>query len=48
MKNKYFIRSRISEKKFCQIFELFSADVTATQTVFLSGVSRPAINKILK
>ena len=48
MKNKYFIRSRISEKKFREIIKLFSADLTATQIAFLSGVSRPTINKILK
>ena len=48
MKNKYFIRSRISEKKFREIIKFFSADLTATQIAFLSGLSRPTINKILK
>lgn len=43
-KNKYFIRSRISERKFREIIKLFSADLTAQQitwvrttwTIFLS------------
>ena len=47
MKNKYFIRSRISEAKFREIIKLFSVDLTATQMAFLSRVSRPTINKIL-
>jgi len=48
MKNKYFIRSHISEKKFREIIKLFSADLTATQIAFLSGISRPTTNKTLK
>ena len=48
VKNKYFVRSRISEKKFRQIVKLFSADLTAEQIAFLSQISRPTINKILK
>ena len=47
-KNKYFIRSRISEKKFREIVRLFSADLTAEQISLLSGVSRNSVNKILK
>ena len=47
-KNKYFIRSRISEKKFREIIKLFSADLTAEQISLLSGVSRNSVNKILK
>ena len=47
-KNKYFIRSRISERKFREIIKLFSADLTAEQISLLSGVSRNSINKILK
>ena len=47
-KNKYFIRSRLSEKKFREIIKLFSADLTAEQISLLSGVSRNSVNKILK
>ena len=47
-KNRYFIRSRISERKFREIIKLFSADLTAEQISLLSGVSRNSINKILK
>ncbi len=47
-KNKYFTRSRLSEKKFREIIKLFSADLTAQQISLLSGVSRNSINKILK
>ena len=47
-KNKYFVRSRISEKKFREIIKLFSADLTAEQISLLSGVSRNCVNRILK
>ena len=48
MKNRYFIRSYISEKKFRHIIKLFCADLAATQIASLSGVSRPCINRLLK
>ena len=48
MKNRYFIRSRIAEKKFREIIKLFSADLTAQQIAFLSKINRKTINKILK
>ena len=48
MKNKYFIRSKISEAKFRQIIKLFSIDLTAVQIAFLSKTNRKTINKILK
>ena len=48
VKNKYFLRSRISEPKFREIVRLFSADLTAQQIAFFSGISRNSINKILK
>ena len=48
MKNKYFIRSRISEKKFREIIKYFSVDLTATQIAVLSKTNRKTINKILK
>ena len=46
MKNKYYNRSRISEKKFREIIRCFSRDFTAEITSDLSGVSRNTINKI--
>jgi transposase len=48
MKNKYFGRSRISERKFRQIVRLFSVDLDASQTALLTGLSRNAINRYLK
>ena len=48
MKNKYFIRSRISEAKFREIIKLFSVDLTATQIAALSKTNRKTINNILK
>ena len=48
IKNKYFIRSRISEAKFREIIKLFSADLTASQIAFLTKTNRNTINKILK
>ncbi len=47
-KNKYFIRSRLSEKKFREIIKLFSADLTASQIAFLTQANRNTINKFLK
>ena len=46
-KNKYVIRSRISEAKFRQIILLFSEDLSATQIYHLTGLSRQTINKYL-
>ena len=48
IKNKYFIRSRLSEKRFREIIKLFSADLTASQIAFLTQTNRNTINKILK
>ena len=47
-KNKYFVRSRISEKKFREIIKLFSTDLTASQIACLTQTNRNTINKILK
>ena len=47
MKNRYYIRSRISEKKFREIVKLFIADLTAQQIAFLSKTNRKTVNKIL-
>jgi len=46
MKNKYFIRSRISEKKFREILRLFCLDIEAKKVSKLTGISRVTINKI--
>lgn len=48
MKNKYIYRSRISEKKFREILDYFCLDIEATKISKLSGISRNAINRILK
>lgn len=46
MKNKYIIRSRISEKKFREILRLFSLDIEAKKVAEITRISRPTINKI--
>ena len=48
MKNRYFFRSRISERQFRQIVRLFSADLDASQIACLTGLSRNSINRYLK
>jgi len=48
MKNRYIIRSRISERKFREILKYFSLDLEATKIAELSGISRPSINKYLR
>ena len=48
MKNKYIVRSRISEKKFRKILKYFAEDIEATKIANLTGISRISINKILK
>lgn len=48
MKNKYIIRSRISQKKFREILKYFAEDIEATKIANLTGISRISINKILK
>jgi transposase-like protein len=47
VKNKYVIRSRISEAKFRQIILLFSEDLSATQISHLTKLSKQTINKYL-
>ena len=47
MKNRYFIRSRISEGKFRQIIRYFAADLTAQQICDLTNLNRKTINNIL-
>lgn len=48
MKNKYMIRSRISEAKFREILKLFCLDIEAVKISKLSNISRQSINKICK
>src|SRR3972149_8496377 len=46
MKNKYFNRTHISEKKFRQILKLFCKDYTAFAVSDSTGISRITINKL--
>ena len=46
-KNKYYNRSRISEKKFREIIKYFSVDLSATQIAQLANLNLNTINKIL-
>ena len=48
MKNKYIIRSRISEAKFRSILLYFCLDIEASKISKLSKISRQSINKIIK
>ena len=47
VKNKYVIRSRISEAKFREIIKYFCLDLNAVQIQELTGLSRQTINKYL-
>lgn len=46
MKNKYIIRSRMSEKKFREILRLFCIDIEASKVAQITDISRPTINRI--
>ena len=46
MKNRYIIRSRISEKKFREILRLFCLDIEAIKVSKITLISRPTINKL--
>ena len=48
MKNKYIVRSRISEKKFREILYYFCLDLEASKIAQICNISRNSINKILK
>ncbi len=48
MKNRYCIRSRISEKKFRQLLRLFALDLEATKIAELAGMSRVTVNLYLR
>lgn len=44
--NKYYRRSRISERRFRRLIRCFCEDLTATQTAQLTGLSRRTINTV--
>ena len=46
MKNKYIIRSRISEAKFREVLKLFILDIDASKTAKISGLNRNTVNRI--
>ena len=48
MKNRYFIGSHISERKFREIIRYFSTDLTAIQIAHLARINRNTVNNILK
>ena len=45
MKNKYVLRSKISEAKFRQLVRCFALDLDAGQTAALTGLNRNTINR---
>jgi|TARA_Y100000310_G_C20687593_1_gene820084 transposase-like protein len=47
VRNRYAIRSKISEKKFRQLVRLFSLDLDAVQISELTGLNRNTINRYL-
>ena len=48
MKNRYAIRSRISEAQFRQIVRLFALDLDATQITALTALNRNTVNRYLQ
>ena len=46
MRNKYIKRSRISEKKFREILQLFCLDIETKKVSILTGISRVTISKL--
>lgn len=46
MKNRYFFKSHISERKFREILRYFSLDFDASQTSFLTHLTRKTINRL--
>ncbi|HLI63847.1 MAG TPA: IS1595 family transposase [Terriglobales bacterium] len=45
-KNKYYIRSHISEKRFRRLMPSFALDLTASETAAMTGVSVRSVNNI--
>ena len=48
MKNKYVLRSKISEAKFRQLIRLFCVDLNATQIAQVTGLNRNTVNRLLQ
>ena len=48
IKNKYIIRSKISETKTREFLKLFCLDIEAVKIAKLNNISRQSINKIIK
>ena len=48
MKNKYIIRSRISEKKFREILKYFAEDIEASKISNLTKISKVTLCKIFR
>lgn len=48
MKNRYAIRSRISEAQFRQVVRLFALDLDATQITALTALNRNTVNRYLQ
>jgi len=46
MKNRYFFKSHISERKFREILRYFSLDFDASQTSLLTRLTRKTINRL--
>jgi len=46
IKNRYYYRSKISERKFRQLVRYFSLDFTASDTARLTGISVRSVNAI--
>jgi len=48
MKNKYILRSKISEAKFRELVRLFCVDLNATQIAQVAGLNRNTVNRLLQ
>ena len=48
MKNKYIVRSRISEKKFREILKYFTEDIEASKISNLAKISEVTLCKIFR
>ncbi len=44
--NRYYRRSKISERKMRQIIKYFSLDLTASKTAEVVAVTRPSVSRI--
>jgi transposase-like protein len=47
-KNRYSVRSKISEAKFRELVKLFALDLDAQRIAFLTGLNRNTINRYLR